>query len=304
MPNQITHYYHGQEVLKRLDNNLRDIVNRYPYAYKMGSIGPDILFVLRETSGAKIRHYANEMQYLHMYEVFDSATKHLKKNFDECQLSYMLGLLCHYAMDKRGHAYVNYFVEEVMPPHFPSEMQSALHPMMEAGLDEFVLLDHMNENPRKYKIADNFKSTLYERNKIGELYEQVINPVFGYTLSKGAMRFILKITVMFFRLTTDRFGVKKKFFNYLENRKGVKKQMSSSIRPPHNKDGFDYMNRNRVNWRLVRNQNKLTDESFDMVISDCVEQGVKYIEDFIAAVSKDKPLDKKNFQVNYEGVKV
>lgn len=304
MPNQITHYYHGQEVLKNLEGKAREAIYKYPHAFRIGSVGPDIMFVLRESTKKKEKHYANAMQYLKMYEVFAASVKYLKENPDECQLSYILGLLCHYVMDMRGHAYVNFFVEEIMPKYFPPKMQSALHPMIEAGLDEYILKDYMKVDPRTYSIGKDFKPGGYEKKKIGDIYENVINGVFGFDVKSKTIKRIINITIMFFYLTTDKSGVKKKIFNRLEDRKGSKKQMSSSIRPPYLLDEYDYMNRNKIKWRKVRNRDVYTEESFDEVLNDSINLGVKYINDFMAALSGEVNLKKQDFKVNYEGVSI
>lgn len=304
MPNQITHYYHGMAVMERLEGKAKEIVGSFPEIFKVGCIGPDIMFVIREIGGGDAKRYANEMQYLKMYEVFNEAVHFLKDNPDEAHIAYMLGLLCHYVMDLRGHAYVNYFVEAVMPKYFPGNMQSALHPLLESGLDEHILIDYLKVDPRIYSIGREFRTTRKDRKKISRIYAQVINDVIGFDVPEWKIRMAIMISRMFFFVTTDKSGRKKKMFDRRENRKGIKKQMSSSIRPPYLMGEYDFMNRKRIKWRKVRNMKSLTDESFDMVIDDCINKALLYIDNFLSALEGEKGLEKKDFTVNYEGVKV
>lgn len=303
MPNQITHFYFGQSAAGGLSDKAKEIILKYPGAYRVGSIGPDFMFVLREIGKGYSERYANEMQYLRMYEVFNACSDYIRAYPSECLISYMLGLINHYVIDSRAHAYVNFWVEEVMPKHYPGNMQTSLHGLLEAALDEIVLTEYMCVNPRTYNIAKDIKPTRYEKDKIAELYTGAINNVIGFEVSEKTIKRAINLTIFFFRMLGDKHGRKKRFFNYLEDRRGIKKQMSSLIRPPYLLGEFDYMNRDHKKWRIVRNRPELTDESFDELMEKCAEAFKRYVEKFLDSL-EGKPLNVKDFKVNYEGVEV
>lgn len=304
MPNQITHFYFGQDVYKNLNGRAKAIIDQYPHAFRVGALGPDFMFVLREIGIGNAPRYANEMQYLHMFEVFDKAGFYIKANPSDCLTSYLLGLLCHYVSDFRGHAYINYFVEEAMPKYYPGKYQTALHPLLEAGIDEIIIIEYMKLNPRLYNSGNDLKPSRYELDKISELYKNVINDIIGFDVSAKLVKKAIRYTKIFLSFATDRTGLKKKLFNYLEDRKGVKKQMSSIIRPPYLMESFDFMNRNHLKWRKVRNEAVMTNESFDEVMANCKEIAIKYIDNYMAYLEENKPLRKEDFTINYEGVRV
>jgi hypothetical protein len=303
MPNQITHFYFGQSAAAGLSDKAKEVILKYPGAYRVGSIGPDFMFVLREIGTGDAKRYANEMQYLRMYEVFKACSDYIRAYPSECLISYMLGLINHYVIDSRAHAYVNFFVEEIMPKNFPGNMHTSLHGLLEAALDEIVLTEYMCVDPRTYNIAKDIKPSKYEKEKIAELYTGAINGIVGFKVPKKTIKRAISLTIFFFRMLGDKHGRKKRFFNYLEDRRGSKKQMSSLIRPPYLLGEFDYMNRDHKKWRIVRNLPELTDESFDDLMEKCAETFKGYAAKFMDSLD-GKALEPKDFRVNYEGVDV
>lgn len=304
MPNQITHYYFSQDVYNSLSGRAREIIEKYPHAYRVGAVGPDFMYVPREVGIGRYPRYANEMQYLRMYEVFSRAGEYIINNNNECMTAYMLGLYTHYAIDQTGHAYVNYFMEEVMGKYFPMRMQLSLHALLEAGIDETVLIDYIKTNPRTYNAGKDLKPTRYEKEQIAELYKKAINPVIGFPVSKSMIKFAIRLSIKFFKFTCDKRGIKKRLANKYEDYKNIKKKLSSIIRPPYLYGEYDYMNRNQLPWRKVRNEEEMTTESFDMLMSRSKEMAIKYIDSFMDYIYKNKSLNKKSYTINYEGVRV
>lgn len=304
MPNQITHLWVGEEVLKRLDKSLAEIAKENLQSYRMGTLGPDFLFVLREVGIGNAPRYANLMQYLNMYEVFEECAKFLENKSNDNKLAYMLGLMCHYVVDMRFHAYVNYFVEEAMPKYFEGKYHLTLHALMEAAIDEHIIEDKMKINPRAYKVAKYFKTSSYDKENISELYHKVINDVMDCHVSKANLKMALRLTKIFFNFTTDTKGYKKKFFNYIEDKKGMKKQLSSTIRPPIKYKEFDYLNDNHLKWRLARNRDIWLDKSVDELLDICIDESLDYIDKFIKRLKHSVLLSREDFIINYEGVAI
>lgn len=305
MPNQITHYYLADEVRKELTGRAKEAIDKYPKVFNLGSLGPDFLFVLREAGIGNAPQYANVMQYLHMYEVFDNAAEYIGKLEDkDCALSYILGLICHYVMDMRSHPYVYFFVEEVMPKAFPQKYISALHAILESAIDETILIEYMKTDPRKFDISKYFRLSSVEKNCVADLYFNSINSVIGFNVKRRHIKLAIKITNLYFKLTISRRGIKKRIVSYLEDRKEKKKQLSSSIRPPLLMGEYDFMNRSKISWRKVRNKDEYTTESFDEIIQDVRILSQKYIKAYMDRLFSGKTLKRKDFSVNYEGTQV
>lgn len=304
MPNQITHYYFAQEVYSKLKGKSKEIIDRYPNAFKAGAIGPDFMFVLRESSKEDYRRYANVMQYLSMYEVFAQTADYIRENPSDCLTSYMLGMLCHYVSDFRGHAYINFFVEEIMPKYYPAKYQTALHTLLETGIDEVIILEYIKAESTKFNVSKLIKPTREEKEQIANLYVNVINKIIGFDVPKKKIKKALKTSIFFLKVTTDKNGYKKRLADAIEDKLEIKKQLSSSIRPPYLFNEYDFMNRKHLKWRKVRNEDELTNESFDRMMEDCKGIALKYIRNYISYINDNKPLLREDYTINYEGVRV
>jgi hypothetical protein len=63
------------------------------------------------------------------------------------------------------------------------------------------------------------------------------------------------------------------------------------------------MNNAKKKWRIVRNEEALTDKSFYEQLTESVAKCLEYMKDFIEFVFNGTPL-KLDYSVNYEGIRV
>lgn len=303
MPNLITHYYFADTVKEKLKGDVLKVLEKQPKAFKLGAIGPDFMFALREL-GLKEKMFPNTMQYLKMHEVFALSGEYLRNNYNDVIYSYLIGLLCHYVSDYYVHPYVNFFVERYTAKYLPTNQIPSIHTLIESAIDSHICEEKYNIPSNKFpagKVSDAPKQV---RLKIGELYEKVIGGIFGFDAKAKRYSMSFVLTKSFMKFSVDKTGLKKKLFNKIENIKGGKKMITGLMRPPEGYGKIDYMNRNKVEWLTVRNGKEMTNESVDELLVRASEKATEYINNFIAYVFEDKPLNKKDFTVNYEGVKV
>lgn len=303
MPNLITHYYFADTVKERLSGDILKVIEKEPKAFKLGAIGPDFLFALREL-GFKEKLYPNTMQYLKMHEVYSACGEYLRNNYDDVIYSYLAGLLCHYVSDYHTHPYVNYFVERYTAKHLPTNQIPSIHTLIESAIDSHICDEKLNIASNKFPAGRTCSAPKSVKMKIGRMYQKVVGPIFGYETKAKRYSLSFTLTKFFMKISIDRTGLKKKFFNKLENIVGGKKKITGLMRPPEGYGTIDYMNRNKVKWLKVRNGNEYTDVSIDELLVKAADKAVIYINNFSNYVFDNKPLDKNDFTVNYEGVKV
>lgn len=302
MPNLITHYYFANELKKSLSGKALETIEKEPEAFNLGAMGPDFLFTLREL-GAAERLYPNTMQYTNTFEVFDLTAKYLRENPNDIQLSYILGVLCHYVADFHTHPFVNFFVEKVHSKHLPLNQQSNIHGLIELAIDSHICEEKYNLPSHKFKAGMICKAKKNVRIEIGRLYENVINKIFGYETKAKKFATAFYLTQLFMWFTVDKHNFKKKIFDKFEQIKGGKKKLTGLMRPPEGFGTIDYMNRNKIAWLKVRNGQETSNESIDELFERASKSAIRYINNYIDYIDGKKPLDRKDFAVNYEGVK-
>ncbi len=302
MPNLITHYFLAEEVLDKLPDDIKSLIDRNRSAYNLGSIGPDFLYTLREIGDVSAR-YSNRMHFNHVYETFEKSVIHLNRTRNETQTAYMLGLLTHYVADHTLHPLVYFLSEEGLTRDYAAEYQMNIHNIIESTLDEWVLKDRKGLDARDFSSLSCGKAPHKVKKEIGMLYREVINKVYRYDVPISKIEFSFAISNFFGILWKDKYGIKKRFFSWVENAFDLKKSVSSLLRPPVGYGQVDLFNEDRRPFNVVRNEEDLSDKNMIELYEIAIDKSVDYILKFTQAIETRGVLDKKDFSVNYEGLR-
>ncbi len=302
MPNLIAHYFFAEDVLATLPEEIKELINRNRKAYDLGSVGPDFLFTLREIGDVSAR-YCNRMHYSHVLDVFQRSATHLNRTQNETHLAYMIGLMTHYVIDHRLHPLVNYLAEEGLTKDYAAEYQLYIHSLVESTLDEWILIKK-GKNPRTFSSLKCAAAPTSLKREIGFLYREVINKVFRYDVPVNKIVFSFDICNLFGIMWMDKSGLKKKFFNAIENAFDLKKSLTSLMRPAVGYGTVDLLNEQKREWRIVRNEDATCNYSIIEMYDLLIGEAKQYIQNYIDVVNTRGKLNKDDFRVNYEGVRV
>ncbi|MDD4120447.1 MAG: zinc dependent phospholipase C family protein [Clostridia bacterium] len=305
MPNLITHIYLAREVEKLLDDELKAIIEKHKDAFLFGSIGPDYLFALREM-GLEIGRYPNIMQYVKQYEVFTRVSKFLNEKKDPTLISYTLGLMCHYVADLHCHPYVNFFCEEGVVKDLRPIQAKSVHTLIESAGDEYICTMRMGyKNSNKYKPNKDLRTKKKTRMKVGEMYEQVINNLFGIPLPAKKAALSVQLTKIFLGVANDPTGKLRPIIDKIEDKYASKKKFTALMRPPEGYGKVDYLNFNHREWRVARNRDQVTNLDFMELIDTAIKTAANiYVPMLYSAIKDGTEMDKSFFRVNYEGVDI
>jgi hypothetical protein len=305
MPNLITHMYLAKEVKKLLDDELKAIIEKYMDAFLFGSIGPDYLFALREM-GLEIGRYPNIMQYVKQYEVFERVAKFLNEKRDPLLISYTLGLMCHYVADLHCHPYVNFFCEEGVVKDLRPIQAKSVHTLIESAGEEYICTMRMGyKNSNKYKPNKDLRTKKKTRMKVGKMYEEVINDLYGIPLPAKKAALSVQLTKTFLAVANDPTGKLRPFVDKIEDKYASKKKFTALMRPPEGYGKVDYLNFNHREWRVARNRDQITDLDFMELIDTAINSATTvYIPMLYSSIKDGTEMDKSLFRVNYEGVDI
>ena len=103
MPACVAHYQFGQDMLSRMDEKTRSCALAYKREYDWGQQGPDIFYYYKPYRRTRIRDYGAAR---HNEPAAGMFAPILAKPREKAALSYLLGLICHYALDKSIHPYI------------------------------------------------------------------------------------------------------------------------------------------------------------------------------------------------------
>jgi len=302
MPNFITHSYFGDLVVKSLEPDKQELIEQRRDLFYMGANGPDLFFSFRELNFG-LPSLANQMQFTKAFEVFAAAAAYLQEHPEDSAASvYFVGLLCHYALDSVAHPYVCYAVDNCFFADYPAKYQKSMHTIMEVYFDEYIIKNKQNLQLTSYNPKNLITAKKADRHKMAQLYQDIVLPIYQMSTSNKAMSASIWIAYFFHRITNDKKGRKRRLYELVELPIGYSK-LTCFLKPIFDSEKYDFLNNNRRPFRKVRNEKELTRENFDEIIARAHKLCIELIKKFDSACKGGTPLDRKDFLINYEGVK-
>jgi len=121
----VAHFKHGMLVHQKLPHGIKSIVSNHFKMFEIGLQGPDILYSFKPY---KTNHIYEKGFTIHKEagKSFFNMEKALQLN-DNGLLSFIIGNICHYALDRDIHTFLNVFAPE-----------DSLHTRAESNFDRYI----------------------------------------------------------------------------------------------------------------------------------------------------------------------
>lgn len=143
MPATYAHYRFGKDVLKALPGKYRRVLLKEEDLFNIGLHGPDLLFYYKPFSHHALHAEGGRMHRLTGKEFFAAAGKiYLERGSRREDFAYLCGFLCHFALDRACHGYVNAL----------SARGEVSHEEIESEFDR-ILLEEDGLNPVRTNLA-------------------------------------------------------------------------------------------------------------------------------------------------------
>lgn len=289
MPACLTHYQFARLVLAGIKQEEQE--NLVERAYYWGAQGPDFLFCHRYfpwMSGKSLKTYGSRIHSANPSPMFDAMRNFLCRHKDPAYRSYVLGFVCHYALDSTAHPYVNALAAELLKDR-PYETLSTLHGEVEGALDAIVLRRETGLLPTEVSLKRMFPKDEAIQRRIAKIYQEVLFQVFQENIPEEELLRATNDAHFLFGCLTDRTTLKKRFFEILE--KGKPHWVSSHIIPMTENHEIDYANLQRVPWSAG---GITSEKDFFELLEDAKEVAHKLISNFdtcdFSELTQEKPF--------------
>ncbi len=239
MPSTHSHYRFGKDVLALLPADTKAFVEQYRELYDIGLHGPDICLYYEPMSFNAVKKNSFRIHKEYADELFKKSAALIEQSSNpNAYKAYLIGFVCHYALDKIFHPYVEKVISLGEVSHTELETDLDRYFMIQDSLDpmkHFPIL-HINpsdENSEIIKlfftelttedvkaclegmieVTKSFHATTQER--LGEIYQLLkdnncFGPMGGLVMKPEANPVCDKYYSLFDRLYTEAvpFGVK------------------------------------------------------------------------------------------------
>ena len=155
MPATYAHYRFGQDVLKALPGKYKEVLLQEEDLFNIGVHGPDLLFYYKPFSHHPLHAEGGRMHRLTGREYFTEAGKtFLANGHHKADFAYLCGFLCHFALDRACHGYINDLAAKGQVSH--EEIESELDRILleEDGIDPIRknLAAHIHASQRAAEV--------------------------------------------------------------------------------------------------------------------------------------------------------
>ena len=122
MPALYAHNRFGGDVIKQLDEELQTILKKYYTQFRIGMQGPDPFFFYRPIIHTHVSKCGSDMHDEEAKAFFEKTVGVIeKKGRASREYAYILGFICHFALDSECHPYVEEMVEHIGVGHMEIE---------------------------------------------------------------------------------------------------------------------------------------------------------------------------------------
>lgn len=288
MPACITHNLFAKNVLKALPERPESLDET---AYLWGAQGPDFLFCHRYMpwmKGESLGAYGSKVHATTPSHTLNLMRDFLKTHSDPGYRSYVMGFLCHYALDSTGHPYINARSEEWAPLN-PNQTPGTMHGEIESALDAIVLRRETGKLPSEVPLKNMFPKNPGVQRQIAEIYQVVLKGLFDLDAQLKDLYQASQDAHTVFSCVTDRTGLKLKLMEKIES--GKPHAISSHIVPLTEKADVDYANIQHEPWTVEGETRK---EDFFELMELAQTKAVNFITAFdsadLSALTAEKPF--------------
>lgn len=265
MPSTYAHYRMGQEVREKLSGDAKTIIEKRPELYLIGLHGPDILFYFKPLASNAVNSIGYGLHGKTGRSFFENASDVIEKSTDkEGALSYVYGVLNHFALDVTCHKYVDEKIKE----------SGVSHAEIEVEFDRYLmLLDGLN--PVKHSLTGHIRPT---KENAG-----VITGFYTGTTEQEVLK-ALRSMIFYNKLLLAENNVKRKIILDILRKTGNYEEMHGLIVSPSGNP-------------LCRDSNEKLFSLYQMA----VERGKDFITDFMQIYRGEKPYPDV-FELTFAGI--
>ncbi len=124
MPATYAHYLFGQQILEKLDQQIKDLILEYLPLFNFGLHGPDILFYYKPLQANYLNQKGHELHKKTAVSFLEKARKAIPScSESEAGCVYILGFICHFMLDSQCHPYVRKITETTGISHSEIETE-------------------------------------------------------------------------------------------------------------------------------------------------------------------------------------
>ncbi|MBE6153667.1 MAG: hypothetical protein E7166_05540 [Firmicutes bacterium] len=299
MPSTVTHAYFAIDVIDKLDNKTKKILNNNIANIKTFGQGSDPLYfyyLALPIIGKNVRNtYPRLIHDTNTKDFFITLIDEIKTKkleYDSQIISMLYGFICHYTLDSTIHPYIIYKTGIYDKDKPETYKYRSLHLDMELYLDGYMIFQREKMPIQNFKLHE----FCFEKNNISIKTKEVLDAVFKkvYNIDNYSKYYLKAIKHTkeinrFFRY--DKYGIKKVGYIILDMllpKKQLKKEQLSYHIDYRKK--MHYLNNEKNEWNHPMDEYETYTYSFIELYHIALDKAVKIIDKVNAVLYDNEDL--------------
>ena len=305
MPATIAHSIFAKDVYDILPKDISKKIEIDKCKMFAQSVDPLMFYNLFSIlPGKKIRKFQPYFHENQTQEFFTNLLRYIRDNKieDKDVYSFLVGFICHYAIDSTIHPYI-FYKTGVFNRNKPSTYKyNNVHAFMETFIDNDMVRRRFKCNPYRF----NLEKYCFSISNFSDNLNKTINYSFYNTykikdMSKIYYKSLKQMRTALFLFRKDRFGIKKQIYKLVDTFTSKRTYRFEAISYHYPlEDKHNYLNSNHSVWRNPTTYNMTSTESFvDLYLKSIKFAKVLICASFDYLNGKDIELDKIFTNLSY-----
>ena len=287
MPAFCTHYLFGEEFLLELPPEKRHNKD-FRSAFFYGVHGPDFLLfhrALPTMPGKSFRKISTKLHSDNPVPLIKLMQRLIISNPDNSYIQgYVAGFICHYALDRAAHPYVNFLQEAIIRKERIRYSPAVVHNRIETNIDRFILSEKLKlKDGRRFSPADTLSRDEEMLRCISTLIAKVVNTLYKTKLKASSV----------YQAFADFRKIEQRLSNETYWRKPVAiilelplkltrgPALSTLIRSGKLRTDWDYANVTKHKWTNLHAKTKTWDDSFMEIYESALSQAIYMYDELL-----------------------
>lgn len=283
----------AEEVASKIDYNFKQDI------LFMGAQGPDLLYYnFFSKDHPTYRKHANKMHRKDTDKFFINMIDYVKNNLDQDTYSFLVGYICHYALDLKIHPYVYHNVGVYKKDDPTTHSYRGLHLKFERSIDALLIEKDLGVKHRKFKLIDKHYKLNTAPFSIMKIMDYAMKETYG--IEHGGVIYLISSQKMYWNLkhfVRDPLGIKKLIFKTIDLFKKNHDLFYQDIPFFNHLENYDFHNTKKKTWN-----HPVTNEEYNYSVMDLYDQAYKLANNIIEEVSlflfEDKTIDLNKLFLN------
>jgi len=215
----------------------------------VGAQGPDPMYYnVSKKDAAESRYTADRMHDTNTRLLFKNMVPYVKTHLTEETYSFLIGFICHYALDVSIHPYV-YYNAGIYQKTIPETHQyRGLHLKFERSMDAVMIQKDFGIPSRKLRLTRKYFAKTELTDDVCKIMDHTLKNTYGkdnggYLYGVGVKKMYKNVK----NLVTDRFGFKKlilRMMNLFTKSEMILKDLSFF----NHVENYDFLNEQKNTW--------------------------------------------------------